>query len=344
MTRTPLLLSLVLLLSPALLGSVACAQVYEPGPRPLEVGDTGHIVLHDPARDRDLTVRIRYPEATEEHAGPFPLVVFSHGAGGSCDAFASLSETLAGHGYVVIHPTHSDSLSLAPRGERRSRGREILADPRSIVRGVNLPDRVADVKFILDSLDEFEQLIGQPGLLDREHMAMAGHSAGALTTQVLGGLRFFAGRRAMGASLGESRFGAFAVISGQGVNGRGITDSSWDGVERPWMVVTGSEDTSTASDETPETRRQAFEYAPEDGTKYLLFFEGAKHSSYQGKGPGLLLDGRPPRNLEWIESTTNAGVLAFFDAYVRGSENARAWLDSGAIAEGEGGTLEFQHK
>ncbi|MBK7404182.1 MAG: hypothetical protein IPJ41_06005 [Phycisphaerales bacterium] len=358
MTRRGLALGACGVLVCGILAAAAGAQgAASPGSAPGEIGgagaqvspamaihDTGAIVFHDGRRDKDLAVRIRYPEATAGRPGPFPLVVFSHGAGGSCDAFASLSETLASHGYVVIHPTHSDSVSLTPKSERRSRGAELLRDPKTILRDVNLPDRVADVRFILDNLDEIETRLDEAHLIDRDRMAMAGHSAGAMTTQALGGLRFYAGRRALGDALHEPRFSAFAVISGQGVNGRAVTEDSWAEIRSPWLVITGSKDVSAVSDETPESRRDPFEYAPADGTKYLLFIDGATHSSYQGKGPGPRLDGRAPANVDWIGATTNAAVLEFFDAYVRGDEAARAKLDDAEFADPEGGRLEFRHK
>ncbi len=325
--------------------SVALGQESVPGQGPLAVRVAEVVKLHDAARERDLPIRVRYPKADAEHPGPFPLVVFSHGAGGSCDAFGPLSTCLASNGYVVVHPTHSDSLSLLSANERRMKGREQLRNPREIAKKVDLKDRVADVKFILDSLDEIEKDIDQPRLIDRERLAMGGHSAGAMTTEVLGGMEFmFLGKPAAGWALSESRFDALAVISGAGTQRRSITKDSWQHVDRPWLVITGSKDLSAASDETPESRREPYEYAPADGSKYLLFIDGATHSSYQGKGIGMLLDGQSPDNLEWICETTNMSVLAFFDAYVKGNEAAKAWLDSGAVADREGGTVEFKHK
>lgn len=327
-----------------LTAGASCAQPEATPLAPAAVQDTGVVILHDDARDKDLRVRVRAPEPDDTHTGPFPMIVFSHGMGGSSGAFAALSEHLAAHGYVVVHPTHSDSVSLGDAKARRERARALLRDPAGSVAGVDLGDRVADVKFLLDSIDQIEALLGAPGLVDREHLGMAGHSAGAMTTQALGGLEFFAGRRSLGAPLAEPRLDAFAVISGQGTNRRSLTEGSWRSIDRPWLVITGSEDVSRASDETPESRRHPYEYAPADGTKYLVFIEGATHSSYQGKGPGLALDGRAPENLGWIGEVTNESVLAFFDAYLKGSAPARERLDAGEIAEREGGELQFLHK
>lgn len=329
----------------AMFSAVGIAQDYAPSvDGPYQVQDSGIVTLHDRDRDKDLQVRVRFPAITDEHTGPYPLVVFSHGAGGSCDAFGSLSTCLASHGYVVVHPTHSDSLSLEKGKDRREAVQRVLRDPSRIVAGVDLPDRVADVKFLLDSIEVIEERLDAPELIDCDRCGMAGHSAGAMTTQVLGGMEFQIGRFSAGTRLAEPRFKAFAVISGQGTNRRAITEDSWDKANRPWLVMTGSEDVSKASDETPESRRHPYEYAVADGTKYLIFIDGATHSSYQGKGAGSWLDGRPPENLGWIEQTTDLSVLAFFDAYVKDDEQAKAWLDAGKSVEREGGTAEFRHK
>lgn len=322
----------------------AFGQEYAPGPGGLEVRDSGEFLLHDDVRGKDLPVRVRAPEPSAEAPGPFPLIVFSHGMGGSSGGFGSLSEHLASHGYVVIHPTHADSVSLGTRAEQRRRAVELLRDPRGATQKVDLIGRVADVTFVLNALDEVEAALERPGLIDRERVGMAGHSAGAMTTQVLGGMRFVRRGRAIGAGLAEPRLDAFAVISGQGTTRGMLTEDSWKGVDRPWLVIAGSEDSSPASDETPESRRHPYDYAPADGTKYLMFLAGATHSSYQGKGPGAALDGGLPDNLEWIAETTNTGVLAFFDAHVRGDEAARAWLEGGAFAARAGEDLEFRHK
>lgn len=319
-------------------------QEYTPGPGPLQVRDSGEFLLHEESRGRDLPVRVRAPEPTEDAPGPFPLVVFSHGMGGSSNAFGLLSEHLASHGYVVIHRTHADSVRLGTRADQRQRARQLLTDPRGATRSVDLVGRVADVKFVLDSLDAIEAALERPGLIDRERIGMAGHSAGAMTTQVLGGMRFVRGGRAIGGVLAEPRIDAFAVISGQGTTRGTLTEDSWQSVDRPWLVVAGSRDTSAASDETPESRRHPFDYAPADGTKYLMFMEGGTHSSYQGKGPGTMLDGEQPDNIEWIVEVTNTGVQAFFDAHVTGDAPAKVWLDGGKLAARAGEDLEFRHK
>ena len=45
-------------------------------------------------------------------AGPFPLIVYSHGYGGSAIGSVFLAEYLAARGYVVAAPDHSDPISM----------------------------------------------------------------------------------------------------------------------------------------------------------------------------------------------------------------------------------------
>ena len=60
----------------------------------------------DSARDRSVPVKIYYPE---KGTGPFPVVLFSHGLGGSRNGYSYLGEHWASHGYVSVHLQHVGS-------------------------------------------------------------------------------------------------------------------------------------------------------------------------------------------------------------------------------------------
>ena len=111
---------------------VPVAVAYPPEAAPFT--PTHHeMTLPDPGR-RDVPIRVYAPAKPDSQAdskaedskadGPFPLIVFSHGAGGDRSAFESLGNDLAAHGYVVVFPTHADSIKL-----RREQGETI--DPRT---------------------------------------------------------------------------------------------------------------------------------------------------------------------------------------------------------------------
>ena len=88
---------------------------YKTAPGPYEVGVIDKLVLRDDAREKDLEMTVRYPKIAhmqgQEGTTIFPLVIFSHGAGGSRGVFPELTTHWASHGYVVIAPTHSDSIA-----------------------------------------------------------------------------------------------------------------------------------------------------------------------------------------------------------------------------------------
>ncbi len=308
------------------------------------------LVLRDEKRQKDLEVRVRYPAVAQDASGRFPLVVFSHGAGGSRDAFPDLTAHWASHGYIVVLPTHADSIQLRRRsGEDLSR---LQRDLDSLRRDVKPLDRLADVGFLLDSIGAIAARI--PGLadrkgagrIDRERVGMAGHSAGALTTQMAAGVKVrgaIPGALLEARSVGDPRIDAAILISGQGATNRMFTDQSWSELSKPMLVITGSKDVAAIGNETPASRREPFDKA-KPGDKHLVFIEGATHSSYQGKGPGLRLDREQPSDaeLKMITSVTSSSTLAFLDSYLKSDPAARAYLGSEALVafSGKKATLE----
>ena len=303
---------------------------------PHEVGLAEELRLERADRELPLPLKVRYPVATEDLPGPFPLVVFSHGMGGYTDSFEHLSEHLASHGYVVVHPAHTDSVRL-----RREAGESAANLRRTFTREgtavVDLPSRVADCEWILANLDEIETRLASPGLIDRERTAMAGHSAGAVTTQALAGLRFQVGRLGRERTLSDgSLFDVYVVISGQGTTRRSLNERSWLGFGRPTLVFAGSEDVSRVSDETPESRRHPYEFAP-DGDKFLVYIEGATHSAYQGGTAPNADQGR-------IEALTSHATLAFLERHLRMDSAAGDWLASPESDKFEGVAAEYRSK
>jgi len=321
----------------------------EPGPWKVASQD---LVLRDEKRQKDLEVRVRCPAVAQDAPDRFPLVVFSHGAGGSRDAFPDLTAHWASHGYIVVLPTHADSIQLRRRsGEDLSR---LQRDLDSLRRDVKPLDRLADVVFLIDSIGALETRI--PGLadrngagrIDRERVGMAGHSAGALTTQMAAGVRVrgaVPGALLEARSVGDPRIDAAILISGQGTTNRMFTDQSWSELSKPMLVITGSKDIAAIGSETPASRREPFERA-KPGDKYLVFIEGATHSSYQGKGPGLRLDREQPSDaeLKMITGVTSAATLAFLDLHLKDGASARAYLQSEALVAFSGGKATLERK
>ena len=87
---------------------------------------------HDDARDRDVPVKIYYPKSGD---GPFPVVLFSHGLGGTRDTYEYLGRRWASHGYVCVHLQHLGSDSAVwqdvAAGERMAELRKAATNPRN---------------------------------------------------------------------------------------------------------------------------------------------------------------------------------------------------------------------
>jgi predicted dienelactone hydrolase len=257
--------------------------------------------LTDEARHKDLPVRATYPAGTMRHGLALPVIIFSHGAWGSGENYRPLAEYWAHHGYIVLQPTHEDSVSLGQR----------FLD-RSVFRFWD--ERPADISFLYEQLGRIERRLDRlPGSVDTRNVAMGGHSFGGHTAQLIAGAsaNTVTGRR----SFAEPRFKAVLVISGQGPGGL-FDRQSFQSMYGPMMFITGSEDRSPVSDETPDNRRLAFDLAP-PGDKFLLWIQGARHN-FGGISDGdrrrLLSGPAHPEQVELVEIASTA----FFDAFVRG--------------------------
>ena len=193
-----------------------------------KVAPTATFALKDEKRSKTLEMTVVWPqaplEANAKSPAQFPLVVFSHGLGGSDEAFPFLADYLAARGYVVIRPTHADSAKYM-----KTPG-EFIRDPRASAKKLDLRDRVQDLVFILDSLAAIEKGplggggVGENILIDRARIAAAGHSAGALTTMLATGTQARALDKTVASyaagikSIAEPRFKAGVVISGAGIS------------------------------------------------------------------------------------------------------------------------------
>lgn len=309
--------------------ALACACAAEPArsyapdadAKPHKIRAAAKVVLHDSKRDKDLQVRATWPDAE----GPFPVIVFSHGAYGSKDAYLPLTEYWAAHGYVVLQPTHSDSNSLGMK----------LRDPKAFR---DWQSRPADVSFLLDSFGELETkepaLKGKP---DPKRIGVGGHSFGANTAQLLGGAKArLAGDEK---SFADARVRAVMMLSGQGP-GEMLTEKSWENFTRPLFVMTGSKDGPTRTGQPAEWRKKPYELSP-PGDKYLVWGEGLDHG--YGGITGVRFNTRNQDNADHVRWTKMA-TLAFWDGFLKQDKEACAYLESDKLPAFSAGKLQLQHK
>jgi predicted dienelactone hydrolase len=297
---------------------------------PYSVGVRDELLLHDKNRDKDLPVKIYYPEAE----GPFPVIIFSHGAGGSKDGYENFGRHWASHGYVSIHPTHADSVALRrERGEKITTLRDVVGN--ALTDSDGWQNRPKDISFIIDSFGEIERKASRlEGKLDAKRIGVGGHSYGAFTSQVIGGATIDIPKLGKNVSLRDDRVKAVILMSPQGKYQMGLGGASWEGMKLPMMSMTGSLDRG-AKGQTPEWRMEPYNNSP-PGDKYHVYMEGANHFSFSGRIPrrALLLGDRVDRAKEdRIYDYVKIATTAFWDAYLKGEPDARKYLQSDALEE-----------
>jgi predicted dienelactone hydrolase len=289
---------------------------------PHAVTEVPDIVLHDARRDKMLHVRIFYPN----EPGPYPVIVFSHGAGGSQSCCEALTRHWATYGYVTLQPTHDDSTV-----QRRNAGEEDINFLKAVRDALKKPalwqSRPRDISFVLDSLAALQKrLPALAGKIDAEHIGVGGHSMGAFTADAIAGALVDLPNHPA-TNLGDPRAKAVLLLSPQGPGEFGLTDHSWDHVALPLLSMTGSLDLG-AGNQGPDWKKIPFERS-QPGGKYHVFIQGANHMSFIA---AKTLPGRAAQG-ESILSYTNCAALAFWDAYLKGDPAAKSYLQSDALSE-----------
>jgi len=294
-----------------LLTIVGPASAYDPLTT-TEKGEVLELVVKDSKRNREIPLRIYLPASK----APAPVILFSHGLGGSKEGSPFLGEHWAARGYVALflqHPGSDTSVwKDAPMAERMKAMQEAASLKNFIL-------RVGDVTAVLDQIEVWQAGIEHPlaGRLDLKHIGMSGHSFGAVTTQAMSGQATAGG----GIKLTDPRIRAALPMSPSEPN-RGTSEQAFGGVKIPWLLMTGTKDTSLIGTSTAESRRLVYPALPV-GHAYELVLHDAEHSAFTDRAlPG----DEEPRNPNH-HRVILAISTAFWDAYLRGDSEAQAWLD-----------------
>ncbi len=309
----------------------AAADRYTPAPGSMEVL-TVKLDWHDEARNRDVPVKIFYPKAAE---GRFPVIVFSHGLGGSRDGYPYLGRHWASHGYVCVYLQHIGSDSSVWQG-----GKNFMAEmKKAAANPSNSLNRPLDVRFAIDRIAKLNQEDGTfKGKLDMDRIGMAGHSFGAYTTLAAVG-QVFVLPGGIEKTLADPRIKAAIAMSSPVPANRTRHEKAFGSISVPVYHMTGTLDDSPIGDSKAADRRVPFDHAKLADT-YLLILRDGDHMVFSGRvGIARPLD-KPQQDL--IRSSS----LAFWDAYLKNDAAAKKWLAEGGFekALGDGGSFEKKIK
>ena len=288
---------------------VLAADSYDPM-KPAEAGPCKvlDLVVHDAKRQRDLPVRVYLPQSPV----PAPVVLFSHGLGGSSKGYSYLGSQWAGRGYVVVAIQHPGSDESVWRGSLNP-----AASMKQAANGKNFMLRVQDVPAVIDQLALWNQEPGNPlnNRLDLEKIGMAGHSFGAVTTQGVSGETFGWG----GAKFTDPRIKAALCLSPSSPV-LGKPTKAFGSVKIPWMLMTGTNDVASIGSQNLASRLAVFPALPPGG-KYELVLNGADHAAFSDAP--IPRSTSNPNHHKAIEALSTA----FWDSYLKADKSAKAWLN-----------------
>ncbi|ROQ67342.1 chlorophyllase-like protein [Streptomyces sp. 840.1] len=267
-----------------------------PGPTPAPVLSVSPVVLPAPGRAVDLEIRVSAPVT----GGELPVILLSHGQGhsnhlSSLNGYAPLANFWAAHGFVVIQPTHLSSSTLN-------------LPPNTPGAPLYWRSRAEDMTRILDGLDAVEAAVPQLlGRLDRDRVAVAGHSMGGHTASLLLGARLTDPDDGTEVNLTEPRIRAGILLAAPGRGGDALTETmatrlpflsttDFSGMATPALVVAGDKDASThLTVRGPGWHADPYSLSP--GPKSLLTLFGAEHGlgGVSGYDVGETTDESPER-------------------------------------------------
>lgn len=252
---------------------------------PSPVFTIGPVTLPTPDRILDLDLRITAPSIGQA----LPIVVLSHGQRHySINSSAPLAHFWAAHGFAVIEPVHlnSKTLNLDPKAEGAP----------SFWR-----DRFNDLRRIIDWIKtgEIEEIVEIRGRLDRERIAVAGHSLSGETAKLL------LGERTGNMSMPNPRFKAGILLAPPMKDNEAESGSTAAGkrpmslneeMETPAIVVFGDTKASSSIPNLgPDEHPEAFTISI--GSKFLLTLVGSGNPirGVCGYNPAQTTDEGPER-------------------------------------------------
>ena len=271
----------------------------------------------DASHNRDVPVKIYYPADGNTSC---PVIIFSHGLGGSRDGYEYLGRHWASWGYVSVHVQHKGSDSDAVKN---ADGDIMLAMKKSAADPHNFIDRPKDISFAIDRL---ETLNTESGIfknrLDMHYVGVAGHSFGAYTTLAVAGQQV--GGWLFHKSFADPRVKAIISMSAP-ANKLQKTNGAYDNISLPCMHMTGTLDESVIGNTAASDRRIPFDCIKASG-QYLITFNGGDHMIFSGqtKHTGAIND-------EHFQSLIKAATTAFWDAYLKDDAKAKVWLNNGDL-------------
>lgn len=185
---------------------------------------------HDAARQRAVPVRLYRPALPVQRA--MPLLVFSHGIGGSRLGYSYLGQHFASQGWASLHLQHVGSDRQVWAGNPF----QVVGRLQAAAQEAEAVARVQDLHFALDTL--LASPLGEA--VDPRRIAAAGHSYGANTTLLAVGARVQ--REGAWRDYRDPRVKAAIVLSAPPFYGEASAQDILSPIQLPSLHITTRED------------------------------------------------------------------------------------------------------
>jgi len=266
--------------------------------------------VKDTIRDRTLPVRVYLADAPE----PAPIILFSHGLGGSRDNNPYLGNHWAKRGYIVVFIQHPGSDESVWKEKKLGQRMGAMKQAASVE---NFMSRNKDIPVVIDALTVWNSDKTNPlhGRFDLKHIGMSGHSFGAVTTQSVAGQSAARGK----VSFTEPRLSA-AVMMSPSPPALGDPAMAFSSIKIPCLLMTGTLDDSPIGNSQATDRLKVFPNLT-GAPAWQVVFDKATHMSFG------------ERDMKGNSETENryhkpilALTTAFWDSQLRSDKTAKAWL------------------
>ena len=219
----------------------------------------------DSSRQRPVPVRLYLPAEPSPQA--LPLLLFSHGIGGSRRGYSYIGRHLAAQGVAALHVQHVGSDRALWSGSVFS----LVGRLQAAAQTAEARARTLDVRFALA-----QPLRERPGLIDPGRIALAGHSYGANTSLLLAGAAI-PGEE----PLADPRIRAAVLISAPPLHGVAEPERALAAIRLPTLHITATDDTIRVPGyNSVAAERVALFEATGSAVKGLAVFEGGSHSVF----------------------------------------------------------------